>query len=189
MTNGMAQKKRYLCDKCDFETSRKSDMEEHLQMHNRKEKFQCPRCTYSATKQRFIDQHLKKNHRNAIQDDSMLQRVQVMKEKVRLAKEDLDCISAKLENVRKRKMEMQNPKDARPSFFIALKTEATQFRTSPDAVSKSGVAGNDLVEAEFRALEEEEAALSEDLESAIESHFGAQQVLGILEAQMKRVVN
>ena len=170
-------------------------MREHRQRHKQKSKFQCPRCSYSASRQIFVNRHLEKDHRKAIAKDlTMLQRVQVMSEKVFQAKKEVDSISDQLDVLRKRKTEVQNRKDATQA--AAFRTLDAQFRLAAGGEAS----GKDLaevedkvhhswtevdqVEAELFAMEEEETALNEDLTSAVESHFGAQEVLSILQTQI-----
>ena len=130
----------------------------------------------------------------------MRQRVAVMKEKVRLAQEDMDSISSKLEGIRKMKLGAQDRKKATQTDLRTLEHEALQCRMALLNSPNSNAMKRDLADAEMRVqlrldklnrlvenlhgLEEEEQAVVEDLESAKESQFGAQQVLAILESQL-----
>ena len=95
----------------------------------------------------------------------MRKRVQVMKERVRLAKEEFELIGAKKKYIVKRKEKAQR------------RIEGAR-RRHPSSVER------DRMVAKLGDLQYQEMLLDQDMESAKESEFGAQQVLNILKAEL-----
>ena len=132
------------------------------------------------------------------------EQVDAMREKVRLAKEEVESVLLKKGDIGKRTVEAQRWKDGTQTAVKALEIEALKFRLlalqspEPDVAEK---AQQDFLDAEEKvrlfstelqrwtvelgSLQEEGKTLDEDLESANDSLFGAQQVLDILVSQLK----
>ena len=222
-TVSSSREKRFLdCNQCDYRSTRLRHLKEHKEKHEIQSAHGCPLCNYSCRQKVHLKIHLSRHHVKKEADESspqppqkkrsitsemptksMRRRIEVMKEKVRLAKEDFESISAKTEDVIKKKEKAQRRMDQAHAALRTKEFEALQFfmkllRSTDYEAAKTECSKakkevfhfsleHELRVAKYNALQEQERLLYIDLESANSSRYGAQQVLDILEAELENL--